>query len=264
MKRTLLASAIALIATGHAYADYQFELGAVYTQGETANTDYDGFGIGGEFHFDKVDTSKGPLAEASFLDKSSFVDFAFLSVEPDVAGADDVDTTNIGGRFVTATNLIIEANWSTVDTGNSDSDSIRVGVGTYLNDNTDVVVSYTSEDDNNADVDYLDVAFHGVNPLNQGTSVAYDVAVGYIDTDNDSGYQIAVGGTYYFNTMFGLGLNAGIVDVGDSSSDTISLDASFFPNPQVEIFASIFDSSIEVNNNDADADGILLGAAFRF
>lgn len=259
MKKTLLASAIALVATGHVYADYQFELGAVYTQGEIANTDYDGFGIGGEFNFDKVDTSKGPLAEASFLDKSSSVNFAFLSVEPDFAGADDVDTTNIGGRFVTASNLIIEADWSKVEMGNFDTDSIRVGLGTYLNDNTDVVVSYTTEDDNNADVDYLDVAFHGVNPLNQGASVGYDVAVGYIDTDADSGYHIDVGGMYYFNNMLGLGLSAGITDIGDFSSDTISLDASFFPAPEVEVAFSYFDEG-----GDADGNGILLGAAFRF
>ena len=264
MKKTLLASAIAIVATSHAFADYQFELGAVYTQGEFANTDYDGFGVGGQLHFDKVDTSKGPLAEASFLDKSSSVNFSFLSLDPDLPNADEVETTNVGGRFVTATNLIIEADWTTVDTGNSDADSIRVGVGTYLNDNTDVVVSYTTEDDNNADVDYLDVAFHGVNPLNQGASVAYDVAVGYIDTDNDSGYQIGVGGTYYFNTMFGLGLNASIVDVGDATSDTISVNASFFPSEQIELVASIFDTSTEVNNVDIDSDGILFGAAVRF
>lgn len=264
MKKTLLASAIAILATSHAYADYQFELGAVYAQGEAGNTDYDGFGIGGEFHFDKVDTSKGPLAEASFLDKSSFVNFSFLSIEPDVKNADEIETTDIGGRFVTATNLIIEANWTTTDAGNSDTDTIRVGVGTYLSDNTDVVVSYTTEDDNNADVDYLDVTFHGVNPLNQGASVAFDVSAGYIDTDTDSGYQISVGGTYYFNKMFGLGVSAGITDVGDTSSDTVSVDASFFPSEQFELSASIFDSSTEFNNTDIDSDGIMFGAAVRF
>ncbi|MFT6164893.1 MAG: hypothetical protein ACJA1T_000916 [Zhongshania aliphaticivorans] len=264
MKKTLLASAIAIVATSHAYADYQFELGAVYAQGESANTDYDGFGIGGEFHFDKVDTSKGPLAEASFLDKSSSLSFIFFSKEDDVANADEEETTSIGGRFVTATNVIIEADWTTEDDGNSDTDTIRVGVGTYLNDNTDVVVSYTTEDDNNADVDYLDVTFHGVNPLNQGASVAFDVAVGYIDTDDDSGYQIAVGGTYYFNTMFGIGLNAGIADVGDVTRDTVGIDASFFPSEQVELTLSIFDSSTEFNNIDVDEDGIMFGAAMRF
>ena len=265
MKKIVLASAIALATAGQAYADYQFELGGVYTSGEIGGTDYDGFGVGGEFHFDKVDTSKGPLAEASFLDKSSFVDFSFLSVEPDFAGADDIETTNIGGRFVTDSNLIIEADWSTVDTGLADVDTIRVGVGTYINDTTDVVVSYSTEDDDNADVDYLDVTFHGVNALNQGASVGYDVAVGYIDTDDDSGYHIDVGGTYYFNNMFGLGLSAGITDVGDFSSDTISLDASFFPSPQVEIYASIFDESTEINGGgDVDSDGILIGAAVRF
>jgi hypothetical protein len=127
-----------------------------------------------------------------------------------------------------------------------------------------VVVSYTTEDDNNADVDYLDVTFHGVNPLNQGASVAFDVAVGYIDTDDDSGYQIAVGGTYYFNTMFGIGLNAGIADVGDVTRDTVGIDASFFPSEQVELTLSIFDSSTEFNNIDVDEDGIMFGAAMRF
>jgi hypothetical protein len=264
MKKIVLASAIALAAAGQAYADYQFELGGVYTSGEIGGTDYDGFGVGGEFHFDKVDTSKGPLAEASFLDKSSFISFNFLSVEPDVSGADDIETTSIGGRFVTASNLIIEADWSTVDTGLADVDTIRVGVGTYINDTTDVVVSYSTEDDDNADVDYLDVTLHGVNALNQGASVGYDVAVGYVDTDDDSGYQISVGGTYYFNNMFGLGLSSGITDVGDVSSDVISLDASFFPSEQVELYASIFDGSTETNGGDIDSDGILIGAAVRF
>ena len=265
MKKLLLASAIALAATGQAYADYQFEVGAVYTSGEIGSTDYDGFGVGGEFHFDKVDTSNGPLAEASFLDKSSFVDFSFLSVEPDFPGADDIESTSIGGRFVTGSNLIIEADWATVDTGASDVDTIRVGVGTYINDTTDVVVSYSTEDDDNADVDYLDVSLHGVNALNQGASVGYDVAIGYIDTDDDSGYQISVGGTYYFNNMFGLGLSASIADVGDTSSDGISLDASFFPSEQVEIYASIFDESVEFDGGgDIDSDGVLIGAAVRF
>jgi hypothetical protein len=264
MKKIVLASTIALAAAGQAYADYQFELDAHYTSGEEAGVDNDGFGVGGEFHFDKVDTSKGPLAEASFLDKSSFVDFSFRSVESDFSGAEEEETTSIGGRFVTGSNLIIEANWNTEDDGISDTDTIRVGVGTYINDTTDVVVSYSTEDDDNADKDHLDVTLHGVNALNQGASVGYDVAVGYVDTDDDSGYQISVGGTYYFSNMFGLGLNAGITDVGDTSSDTISLDASFFPVEQVKIYASIFDKSEETNSVDTDSDGMLIGAAVRF
>ena len=90
------------------------------------------------------------------------------------------------------------------------------------------------------------------------------MAVGYIDTDDDSGYQIAVGGTYYFNTMFGIGLNAGIADVGDVTRDTVGIDASFFPSEQVELTLSIFDSSTEFNNIDVDSDGIMFGAAMRF
>jgi hypothetical protein len=264
MKKLLLASAVAMIATGQAYADYQFELGGLYTQGEIGNTDYDGFGIGGEFHFDRVDTSKGPLAEASFLDKSSSIGFGFISVEPDIKNSDDIDFTNIGGRFVTATNLIIEADYATTDYGNSDVDTIGIGVGTYLDDNTDLVVSYSNEDDNSSDKDTLSVALHGVHPMGSGAAFSFDADVGYIDTDNDNGFQVGVGATYYFTRMFGVGLNAGVSDVGDTSSDMIGIQASFFPSEQVELFVALTDESTETNNVDVDSDAFVIGANARF
>ena len=262
MKKTLLAIAISTAAAA-ASADYQMEAGAFYGQGEVgignAQEDYDAMGVAGRYNFESVDTSKGPHAEAAFLDKSSSVGFGYISVEPDATGADDVDTFDFDVRVVTDTNLIIEAAYATEEDGDDDTDAFSVGVGTYLNDNTDIVVSYQATDDDGDDIDQLNVALHGVNPLTQGATLAYDAELSYVDTDDDSGHMIELGATYYFNKDLGVGLSADLTEVGDYNTDTVTLDVSYFPQPNVELMAAYFDQG-----GDVDADGILFGASVRF
>ena len=268
MKKTILATAL-LTASCMSYADYQFEAGALIGQGEVEagnnSVDTDSYGIGGEFHFQQVDTSKGPLAEAAFLDKSSFVDFLYTSTELDVPGADDTDTFGFGGRFVTATNLIIEADYSEADDGTNDSDSVRAGIGTYLNETTDVVVSYQADsEDGGDDVDTLNAAVHGVNALMQGASLAYDASLSYIDTDDDDGFGIDVGATYYFNNAQGIGVTAGVAEIGDIETDSFTLEGSYFPMPELELAAWYFNDNTDDGNVDFESDGFMFGAAFRF
>ena len=259
MKKTLLAIAISTAAAA-ASADYQMEAGAFYGQGEVGDAvDYDVMGVAGRYNFESVDTSKGPHAEAAFLDKSSSVGFGYNSLEPDVAGADDVDSFDFDVRVVTDTNLIIEAAYEESEAGDDESDTFGVGVGTYLNDNTDIVVSYQTTDDDGEDIDQLNVAVHGVNPLTQGATLAYDAALSYVDTDDDSGHMIELGATYFFNKDLGVGLSADLTEVGDYNTDTVSLDVSYFPQPNVELMAAYFDQG-----GDVDADGIMFGAAVRF
>ena len=62
-----------------AQADYRWELGASYLKGD----DYQEGTIGGSYYFNDVDTSKGPLAEAAFLDKSSYVGAGYSQGEID-------------------------------------------------------------------------------------------------------------------------------------------------------------------------------------
>lgn len=268
MKKTAIATAL-LTASCMSYADYQFEVGGVIGQGEIEagnnSVDTDTYGIGGEFHFQQVDTSKGPLAEAAFLDKSSFVDFLYSSTELDVTGSDDSDSFGFGGRFVTATNLIIEADYVESEFGNVDSDSVRAGIGTYLNETTDVVVSYQADsEDGGDDVDSLSAALHGVNSLAQGASVAFDAALSYIDAEDDDGFGIDVGATYYFNNAFGVGVSAGVAEIGDIETDSFALEGSYFPMPELELAAWYFNDSTDDGALDVESDGFMFGAAFRF
>lgn len=266
MKKQLLSIAIAAAVSGYANA-YQFELGAAYGQGDLDfggfSTDFDLTGLYGELHFEKVDTSKGPLAEAAFLDKSSFVDFSYTSVSPD--DGDDTDTFGVGGRFVTGSNLIIEANYDSADDGDDDADTFGVGIGTYLNDTTDVVVSYNTTDEDNADLDELAVNLHGVSPLAQGASIAYDLGAALIDADDEDGYGLTAGATYYFNNQFGVGVSVDMVDIDDYEEDTVTLDVTYFVAPNVQLAFSYFDSSADLpGGGSADSDGFLIGVAGRF
>ncbi len=262
MKKTLLAIAISTTAMT-AHADYQFEAGAFFGQGEVgvgnSSADYDVMGVAGRFNFEAVDTSKGPHAEAAFLDKSSSIGFGWTSIEPDVNGADDIDSFDFDVRVVTADNLIVEASYGETDDGDSESDNFSIGLGTYLDANTDIVASYQSTDDDGADLDQFSVALHGVNPLTQGASLGYDVSLAYLDADQDDGHMLGAGATYYFNKNLGVGLSAELTEIGDYNDNTISLSASYFPQDNIELLVSYFDQG-----GDVDVDGILFGASARF
>lgn len=283
MKKTLLSTAIALASTS-AYADFQFEVNGAFGQSDTTtttttvdqvflggtveftdkeNTESDNYSVGGVFHFSPVDTANGPLAEAAFLDQSSFITFNYDQTEPD-GDSDEIDTYRIGGRLVTAGELIVELDYANTEFGDEDNDQVRAGIGTYINDNADIVVSYQTSTDNDDDQDIINIALHGVSALAGTAFLAYDLGLDYIDAENDEGFSVNAGGTYYFNNVFGLGLSASLQEIGDLESDRVAAQASLFPFPELRIGASYFDETLELNNLEVESDGFRLEAALRF
>lgn len=261
MKKLLIATSI-LAATGYAQADYQFEAGAAYGQADAMNVDVDTGVIAGEFYLESVDTGKGPLAEAAFLDQASGIMVMYSSTEFDVPGADEIDSFGIGGRLVTSNKLILELDYSETDGGNfnSDSDTVRLGIGTYLNDRTDIVASYETESTDGADdVDILNIALHSVCAHQGGASLAYDLSASYIDAEDDSGHNLSAGATYYVNNALGFNLSVDATDIGDFDSTNASIGVNYFPMENLQIEASWFDQG-----GDSETDGFLIGAALRF
>ena len=76
-KKTALVAGIALAMSAAAQAEYQWELGAGYSTGEfdigDQNPDNDVLSGYGTYFIDAVDDTKGPLAEAAFLDRTSSI-----------------------------------------------------------------------------------------------------------------------------------------------------------------------------------------------
>jgi len=257
MKKLACAVAVGAIMSTSAVADdYQAEIGLIYGKIDTEvnigpfgtySGDANTATIFGEVYFDKVDTSKGPLAEASFLSKSSGVMASYTDIED----ADD-KSWSLGGRFVLDNDYIIEANYDSLE-GDS---SYGIGFGKYLTENTDLVVSYGSDDD----LDALSADMHSVVDLSGAASLAYSLGVSYLKTSDESGYGLFGDLTYYFNNNFGIGAGVSTDSVGDVDMTTWALNADWF-------VTSDWDLGVIYSSTDADIITIDLFAAnlsFRF
>ena len=254
MKKILLGATIALLSSSVVYAqDYQFEIGAQYENGDNGDDDNDGYGLNAQLHLDVVDTSKGPLNEAAFLAKSSYVDLAWSTTKDDVSGADSEDTASIGGRFVTNSNIIIEADY----TDEEDDSLYSIGAGTYISEKMEVVATYATYDKD--DLSSFAVDLHGLNPLQGETAVAFDAGLAYIDFDGDSAYRFSAAADYYFNNALSIGAGAEYISADDFDTSEISVRADYFVTPIVRLGAA-FTSFGE----DDDGQNIQLNAAVRF
>lgn len=254
MKKTLLGAAITLLISSAVHAqNYQFEVGSDYISGDKFGLDYDGFGLSAQVHLDKVDTSKGPLGEAGFLAKSSFAGVAWATAKADLPGADSVDVMAIGGRFVTADNIIIEADYSDLE----DDSFYAVGVGSYISENMDLVASYQTFDKADQSVFALDL--HGLNQLKGEASVAFDLGLAYSDFPGSSAYSINAGADYYLNNALSIGAGAQVVSYDNANTSAISVRADFFATPIVRLGAAF-----TTLGQDDDGQSIQLNGAVRF
>lgn len=257
MKKVILGAAIAAIASTGAFAeDYQFEIGAGYETGDQSDVDYDGFGFYGEFHFDTVDTSKGPLNEAAFLDKSSFVRLDYSTGEADVPNAESEDETALSARVVTDSNLIVEAGYTDE---NGDNTILGIGVGTYLSDTMDVVVTYSTGDE--SEEDRLSAELHNVSDLGGGAAFSYDVGVAYIDDGltEETGHSLWLGGDYYFNNAVSVGASFQTTSINDGDESVITIGVDYFVAPSIRLSADY-----KTLGQDSDGSAILLTGAVRF
>lgn len=252
MKKLLLVSALTLVAS-QAYAqDYQAEIGLAYSD---IDIDFGAFGSGstnatslyGIAYFSQVDTSKGPLAEADFLDKASGIFASYTSND------DAENSKSLALRSVISEKWIIEANYA----DNGDNDEVGLGFGAYLTEDIDLVGTYTNGDG----FDAFGANVHGVFSLQGDTAIAIDADVTNSSPDvGGSVTRFIFGGDYYFNSRFSLGATYETTTGGVDISG-YGLNADWFVTDNINLFASYNTSSFD---DFVDTDTITLGAAIRF
>jgi opacity protein-like surface antigen len=254
MKKTLLGAAIALLSSSVVYAqDYQFEIGANYINGGVSDVDFDGYGLNAQMHLDKVDTSKGPLNEAAFLDKSSFANLSWVTAKADVSGAESIDAMAVDGRFVTDKNIIVEAIYIDLE----DDTSYGVGVGTYISKKMDVVASYQTFD--KAEQSVFAVELHGLTPLKGEAALAFDLGIAYLDVADDSAYGFNAGADYYLNNALSIGAGVELLSSDNYDQSTFDLRADYFVTPIARLGVAF-----ETLGQDADGQSIQFNGAVRF
>lgn len=239
MKKKIIAtSLLALLGSGAALAQpYQIEAGASLSH---VNPDHGGsdnqFGAYGIYHFNQVQTTNRPLAEAAFLQRSSN---AYLRTQQ------DFDVIQAGAEFyIPDTIFYVAAELLRTDYDNSDHNNdwgVRVGV-TPING----LLVYTQYYDEQG----YDFNVHAKYVMDLGYNNALNIEAGYSDFDHHS--AVYVFGDYYFNHSFSAG--AGYSDIHDNDAFTIRARNFFTPTIAGE-------ASFTKGDN---YDQFTIGASIRF
>ena len=300
-KKTALVAGIALAMSATAQAEYQWELGAAYGIGEfdigEQNPDNDVISGYGTYFIDAVDDTKGPLAEAAFLDRASSINIYAINSNIDGDAIDDLGRKDYGMKIHT---VFSDAGWITefgyareendtlrtsLSAGNLptipanrgldtiDIDRFTVGFGKYLTDRTTLVASYTYSDiDEAGDFDTYRLDLEHLFQFSFG-DIKAEASYGRVDIsvddtlleDADDIDIYLVGATYYFgsNKNWGVGVNYGEEDFGGDSWKRVEANVSWFITDQWEVALDYSDGEFD-DLDDVESKLATLSARFRF
>ena len=278
-KKTALVAGIGLALSATAQADYRWELDAGYARGSYDydfrnipgvgnvgdSVDTDIYNIGGTYYLETVDTSKGPLGQAAFLDHSSSVSLGFADGDLDLTGGDDADgqVYDIDMRYVAEgpgwklSGVIVDMSYQRAEPGDREVNTWGAGLGYYLTQNTTAVVNYENVNVNNGgdadrwslDVDHF-FAF-GNGGLMANGSVGKTVVSGIDDPTTWS-----LGGTWYLNNNWGFGVDYGQEDDNGYETQVVTANVQWFITESFAVDLAYSDvSPDDINGSDLGLGG---------
>lgn len=299
MKKIGLAAAVLLAMTGaHAY---QFE---VQGQSEYLNTtandkNYTG-DLQGTYYFKDVDASKGPLAEAAFLNKASNVSAAYSYEQYSQKNSVNyhIGTYGVKGEayfttpYTSSIPLYASASYNHTDvdgknvvSADDNGERYALEVGAMPTDNFLLAVGYTNVA-NQFSLDTFRVLNKGfVNAVGETASIndkqdavtARTKYVGAIDGTNmsigfDAGLVFGDATSYEFNTDLYLTpkLSVGASFAGTSESEAVfdklwGANVNYFITPSISVGASYTNAnSSHTTGDNLDTQSIGLNAKARF
>lgn len=281
-KKTLMVAGIGLAISTAAQADYRWQAEAGYAtgnieQGSEIDTDQDIGTLAGTFYLDSVDTSKGPLGEAAFIDRASNVGLTASYGELDGDGFDsDVYSYGVNGRYIFGDGgWIVDGSFQRDETDNVkingvdfnndlEVDTYSVGFGKYIFENTTLVATYASADvDNGGDTDggYLDIEHLCL--LDNGGALKVGAGFGMINVDDgDDIDRYSLAAAYYINKNASFGVNYANSDSDDVDRDAWSAYFEMFFTENIAVNVAI--GEIEGNNIDSETDALTVGVVGRF
>lgn len=260
-----LLMALASVANYTLAENYQFEAAIGVSDGEAdtggSDVDIEGENVGLVLHFSEVDTSKGPLAESSFLDRASSVSIGYSTSE---VGNVDTDILATSFRLVSkeygATAEFFVLDGEVDNAVDADADSFGLSIGYYITENTELSVSHMEfEVDDSGDTDSSLLQIKHVSTGNTAFSIEAAIGIVEADTSNDTVYSL--GGTIYLTSRLGIGANYSLVD-SPEDIEQYGAYVEWFVNPAIAIALS-YDET-ETDSDLSNSDAVSLNARFRF
>ncbi len=271
LNKHAIAAALALAFALPAHAEFRWELGANYFAGDVddnnLDADLDVAGVDGSWFFSSVNTDKGPLSEAAFLDRASRVDVLFRDGELDTDFGDlDFSSYGVGSRWVFDRDAgwLVEASFTLDEIDNDETANYRIGGGKYLLENTLVVLSYTYTDpDEGDDIDTYRIEAEHLQPTPIG-DLKVEAAYAYADPGDSSDEDIYSGTvTYYPLTQIGVG-GRWERTVSGSSSDNWGVFAEWFITENIAVSLEYQDTETTAGFRGVDGDAVIGSALIRF
>ncbi len=280
MKRLMLPVAIALsvgnLAVGNlAFADsYQTEVFGDYSKIDidvgSEQFDFDGWSLGGTYYLNAVDNSKGPLAEAAFMDRASNVSFSLMQLDPDGSGG-DFDAHTVSGLFVSKdTGWLFGLGYTNgdQDSPNLDFDTLSVTAGRYIGKNTTVVVNFAHAEEGNGpaeqDSDEYEVALRHLGQTASNMHYAVQVSLGEINEQDVDENTLTYGGSYtlYPTREVGVGVGLDFLDSDYEEATAYRVFASWFFRENASVGMSYH--MLDFDEINAEEDGWTINALVRF
>jgi hypothetical protein len=270
-KKTAIVAGLGLALSATAHADYRWEFGAGYAAGEidyeTKNpktidddNDTDIFSVSGTWYMETVDTSKGPLGEAAFLDHASSISLGFADGEIDIDAADDEDGQiySFDSRYVAEgpgwklSGWLVDIGYQRFEPDEEEVDTWSLGIGKYIFQNTTLVLGYDNVNINNGgDADRWGVELEHFFPFSGSGGLKARASGGKtVVSDVDDPTTWGVGGTWYIGNNWGIGADYRKDDIDGFEVDSYALNVEWFIT---ESFA------VELFYEDTQPDDIDLG-----
>ena len=289
-KKTAIVAGIGLALSATAQADYRWELGAGYAAGqfdyETKNpqtvdddNDTDVINAYGTWYMENVDTSKGPLGEAAFLDHASSITISGSDGEVDISNADDEDGQNYGVdmRYVAEgpgwklSGVIVDVGFERQEPGDAEIDVWNVGLGYYLTPNTTLVLGWRNDNINNGgDVDSWGADIEHFFAFNNGGLKARLNGGKTVVSNLDDPTTWGIGATWYIGNNWGIAADYGSDDINGFEVDRYSLGVEWFitENFAVELAGEVVQpDDINLGGGqklETEYDEIGISALYRF
>ncbi|OTG95666.1 porin Omp33-36 [Acinetobacter sp. ANC 3832] len=291
MKKLGLATALLLAMTGAQAYQFEVQGQSEYIDNTVNEKNFTG-AVQGTYYLKNVDSSKGPLAEAAFLNQASNVSLAYNYGEYDVGTADFISHTfgakaeaYVPTKFVPA---YASASYSHTITDNKNGladdngDRFALELGAVVAPNFLVALGYTNVA-NQVSYDAFNILNNGVAQAalesatigqDQDAITARAKYVGAIDGTNmsiafesgivygdNTAYQLKT--DLYLNPQLSVGASYAESSFAGSPDSAWGANVNYFITPAVAVGASYVNANAEKGSN-LDTETVGVNAKFRF
>ncbi|EKE67393.1 putative porin [Gallaecimonas xiamenensis] len=225
MKKAFVSLAIlaAFSAPSFAADSFQHEVTAGYSD-HTKQDNADNWGLGYRYYLESQSNAQHAYDLIPFLNHASWVQGAYLNT-------DFADSYSLGGRFVTQSDWVLEANYSRIDPDYGSSDDVwSVGLGKYLAQGTLLRVSYENSDF----ADTFGLALDHLIPVDGSEGLLLKAGIENVDYDQgDDVWVYSLGGDYFFTRAWSVGAETSWDD--ESEDFGWGLNTSYWFNNQANV-----------------------------